>query len=98
MSSSPQISARGWPNRVILPPKSSCPEEFLLVRLCLRVNDCDITFFLFFVPSAASRRETKDQFKIKKKKQNKTKTRTLCGLSFVCSAEMYVETNQTGGN
>lgn len=90
MSSSPQMSASGWPNRVILAPESSCPEELPLVELRLRVNDCDITFFLFFVPSATSKRKAKNQFKTKQKNQN-----ALCGDSSVCSAEMYVETIQT---
>lgn len=53
VASSPQTISRGWPNRVILAPESSCPGKFPLVELCLRVNDCDIIFFLFFVLSAA---------------------------------------------
>lgn len=61
VSSSPQIIARGWPNRAILAPESSCPGEFPLVELRLRVNDCNITFFLFIVPSAASKRKAKYQ-------------------------------------
>lgn len=77
VSSSPQIIARGWPNREILAPESSCPGEFPLVELRLRVNDCDITFFLFFVPSAASKRKTENHFL-------KNKQSMLCRLSSVC--------------
>lgn len=99
VSSSPQIIVRGWPNRAILAPESNCPREFPLAELRLRVNDCGITFFLFFVPSAASKRKAKTSIK---KTQNKTESAMwLCMLlhvyviSSVCSAEMYVKTTQT---
>lgn len=85
MSSSPQIIARGWPNKVILRPESSCPGESPLVEVRLRANGHDITFFLFFVPSAAN----KGKFK-KKKKSVKIKQQSYASLhlrAVLCDVE-----------